>query len=163
TFAPPAFLDLFALSREHPQLQDLLNVRYVLPAGSGPPPAVKAAGPLRVWPGALLRLPLASSAAARQVEIHSHLVHALPVPLGHGLEVPQGTAVATAHLMAADGPVVAVPLRAGIETAEWALDRPNARAGHRGVAVARSWSVPEGYQGHTYRATVDLPHGFRPT
>ena len=27
----------------------------------------------------------------------------------------------------------------------------------------RSWSVPEGYQGHTYRATVDLPRGFRPS
>jgi hypothetical protein len=29
--------------------------------------------------------------------------------------------------------------------------------------VVRSWSVPEGYQGHTYRATVDLSKGFRPS
>jgi hypothetical protein len=155
TFAPPAFLDLYALSKEHPRLQDLLNVRYVLPPGSEPPPPVKSAGPLRVWPGALLRLRLVPGATGRQVEIHSHLAY--------GLEVPQGQIVATAHMIAADGSVATVPLRAGFETAEWSIDRPGARAGHRGVVVARSWSVPEGYQGHTYRATVDLPGGFRPS
>jgi hypothetical protein len=102
----------------------------------------------------VLRLPLGRGATAARLEIQSHLVH--------GLEVPQGQTVATAHLIAADGTAVTVPLRAGIETAEWSLDRPGARAGHRGLAVARSWSVPEGYQGHTYRGTVDLPRGFRP-
>jgi hypothetical protein len=155
TFAPPAFLDLYTLSRDHPRLLDLLNVRYVLPPGSEPPPAVKVAGPLRVWPGALLRLPLTPGTTTRQIEIHSHLVH--------GLEAPQGQTIATVHLIAADGAVATVPLRAGIETAEWSLDRPGARAGHRGAAVVRSWAVPEGYQGHTYRAAVDLPRGFRPT
>jgi hypothetical protein len=155
TFAPPAFLDLYQLSRDHPRLADLLNVRYVLPAAESPPPPMKPAGPLRVWPGALLRLPLASDTVARQLEIHSHLVH--------GLEVPQGQTVATAQVIAADGAVVTVPLRAGIETAEWSLDRPGARAAHRSLPAARSWSAPEGYQGHTYRATVDLPRGFRPT
>jgi hypothetical protein len=154
TFAPPAFLDLYSLSREAPRLLDLLNVRYVLPAGAAPPPPAKVTGPLRVWPGALRRLPLPGEGAARQIEIHSHLVH--------GLEIPQGQTVATLHVLAADGTVAAIPLRAGIETAEWAVDRPGARAGHGKPAVVRSWSVPEGYQGHTYRADVDLPRGFRP-
>jgi hypothetical protein len=155
TFAPPAFLDVYQLSRDHPRLQDLLNVRYVLPPGSEPPPAVKPSGPLRVWPGALLRLPVAPGAIARQLEIHSNLVY--------GLEVPQGQTIATASLIAADGAVVTVPLRAGLETAEWSLDRPGARAGHHALPAVRSWAVPEGYQGHTYRATVELPRGFRPT
>jgi hypothetical protein len=155
TFAPPAFLELYALSREHPRLLDLLNVRYVLPAGAEPPPPVKTTGPLRVWPGAVLRLPLTPGTTARQLEIQSHLVR--------GLEAAQGQTVATVQLIAADGAVATVPLRAGIETAEWALDRSGARAGHRSLAVARSWAVPEGYQGHTYRATVDLPRGFRPS
>jgi hypothetical protein len=156
TFAPPAFLDLYALGREHPRLQDLLNVRYVLPDGAGPPPApANLTGPLRIWPGALRRLSLTAGGAARQVEIHSHLVH--------GLEVRQGQIVATARVIAADGSVAAIPLRAGIETGEWSLDRPGARAGHGKPVVVRSWSVPEGYQGHTYRATVDLSKGFRPS
>ncbi|MGH2511963.1 MAG: hypothetical protein ACRDGQ_04670, partial [Candidatus Limnocylindrales bacterium] len=156
TFAPAAFLDLYSLSKENPRLQDLLNVRYVLPVGSGPPPTpAKPAGPLRVWPGAIRRLPLPLGNAARQVEIHSHLVH--------GLEAPQGQVVATAHVIAADGTIATIPFRAGIETAEWSLDRPGTKAGHARPAVVRSWSLPEGYQGHTYRATVDLPKGFRPT
>jgi hypothetical protein len=154
TFAPAAFLDLFAVSREAPRLQDLLNVRYVLPAGAGPPPPAKTSGPFRVWPGAVRRLLVPGEGGARQVEIHSHLVH--------GLEVRQGQPVATLHLLAADGTSAAVPLRAGIETAEWSLDRPSTRAGHGKPAVSRSWSLPEGYEGHTYRATSDLPRGFRP-
>lgn len=157
TFAPPAFLDLYALSREHPRLQDLLNVRYVLPAGGTAPPApAKPTGPLRIWARAFRRLPLPpGGGVARQIEIHSHLVH--------GLEVPQGQAVATVHVIAADGGGVTVPLRAGIETGEWSIDRPGVRAGHARPPSVRSWSVPEGYQGHTYRATVELPRGFRPS
>jgi hypothetical protein len=154
TFAPPAFLDLYAVSREAPRLQDLLNVRYVLPAGAGPPTSAKAPGPLRAWPGAVRRLALPAEGMARQVEIHSHLVH--------GLEVPQGQIVATLHMLAADGPSATIPLRAGIETAEWSLDRPGARTSHRKPAVSRSWSLPEGYEGHTYRASVELPRGLRP-
>ncbi|HEY7139645.1 MAG TPA: YfhO family protein [Methylomirabilota bacterium] len=155
TFAPPAFLDLYSLGKEHPRIQDLLNVRYVLPARSGPPPApATPAAPLRMWPGAVRRLPLPVGGAARQVEVHSHLVH--------GLDVPQGQTVATAHVIGTDGTVATVPLRAGIETAEWSLDRPGTKAGHGRPPVVRSWSVPEGYQGHTYRAMVDLPKGLRP-
>ncbi len=155
TFAPAAFLDLYAVSREAPRLQDLLNVRYVLPVGAGPPPApAKAPGPLRMWPGAVRRLGVPGEGTGRQVEIHSHLVH--------GVEVRQGQTVATLHLLAADGTSAAVPLRAGIETAEWSLDRPATRAGHGKPAVSRSWPLPEGYQGHTYHATADLPRGFRP-
>ncbi|HEX2501569.1 MAG TPA: hypothetical protein VHO73_08925 [Methylomirabilota bacterium] len=154
TFAPPAFLDLYALSREHPQLQDLLNVRYVLPVGGAAPPAPKPTGPLRIWPGAVRRLRLPpGGGVARQVEIHSHLVH--------GLDVPQGQAVATVHVVAADGAAATLPLRAGLETGEWSIDRPGARAGHRKLPPSRSWSVPEGYQGHTFRATLELPPGTR--
>ena len=139
TFAPPAFLDLYALSRESPRLLDLLNVRYVLPAGAAPPPPAKVTGPLRVWPGALRRLPLPGEGAARQIEIQSHLVH--------GLEIPQGQTVATLRVLAADGTVAVIPLRAGIETAEWAVDRPGARAGHGKPAVSPVLVRPGGLPG----------------
>jgi Dolichyl-phosphate-mannose-protein mannosyltransferase len=154
TFAPPAFLDLFALSREHPSLLDLLNVRYVLPAAAGPPAPAKPAGALRVWPGAVRRL-RPPAGPARQIEIHSHLVH--------GLEIPQGQIVAALRVATADGTVRTVPFRAGVETAEWSLDRPGARPGHTRPAVARSWQHPEGYPGHTYGATLELPGGSRIT
>jgi hypothetical protein len=153
TFAPAAFLDLYAVSREVPRLQDLLNVRYVLPARAAPLPAAKAPGPLRVWPGAVRRLALPPEGTARQVEIQSHLVH--------GLEVPQGQIVATLRLLAADGTSATFPLRAGVETAEWSLDRPGPRASHGKAGVSRSWSLPEGYEGHTYRASMELPQGLR--
>jgi hypothetical protein len=153
TFAPAAFIDLYAASREAPRLQDLLNVRYVLTGNAKPPSPGKGPGPLRLWPGAWHRLPVPVDGSARQLEIHSHVVH--------GLEMRQGQIVATAHLLAADGAPIAVPLRAGIETAEWSLDRPDAHAGHGKPTVGRSWPL-EGYEGHTYRATVDLPRGFRP-
>ena len=128
-------------------------MRYVLPARAAPPPAAKAPGPLRAWPGAVRRLALPAEGTARQVDIHSHLVR--------GLEVPQGQIVATLRLLAADGTSATVPLRAGVETAEWSLDRPGARAGHGKAGVSRSWSLPEGYEGHTYRASVELPRGLR--
>jgi hypothetical protein len=156
TFAPPAFLDLYTLGREHPRLLDLLNVRYVLPARAGPPDApARPASSLRVWPGARRRLALPLGGAARQVEIDSHLVH--------GSEARQGQIVATVQVIGADGAVVTVPLRAGIETAEWSLDRPGSKAGHGKPAVARSWPDPAGYQGRTYRGTAELPRGFRPS
>lgn len=154
TFAPQAFLDLYALSRDHPRLRDLLNVRYLLPAGSSPPPVpAQPAGPLRIRPGAFRRVLLPPGGPARRLEIHSHLAH--------GLEAPQGQVVATVHVVTADGAVVRAPLRAGLETAEWAFDRPGARAGHARPPVVRSWQLPEGYQGHAYRATVELPRGSR--
>ena len=87
TFAPPAFLDLFALSREHPPLLDLLNVRYVLPAGAALPAPAKPAGALRVWPGAVRRLH-PPAGPARQIEIHTHLVHGLEIPPGAGRRRP---------------------------------------------------------------------------
>ena len=156
TFAPPAFLDLYALTREHPRLLDLLNVRYVLPAGAEPPAPAKPPGPLRIWPGAVRRLRLpAGGGAARQIEIHSHLAH--------GLEATEGQVVATVHVVAAGGATLTIPLRAGLETAEWSIERPGTRAGHGRPPVVRSWSLPEGYQGHTYRASVALPGGTQPS
>jgi hypothetical protein len=154
TFAPPAFLELFALSPESPRILDLLNVRYLLPFATYPASAPRSPSQaLRLWDRAIRRFPVPSGAAGRHVELHSHLVY--------GLELAQGRIAATIHAVAADGTVTAMPLRAGVETAEWAIDRPGGRAGHRRPAVARSWPDPAGYQGHTYRAMLDLPRGPR--
>jgi hypothetical protein len=152
TFAPSAFLDLYVLAREHPPLLDLLNVRYVV--GDHTAAALltaRPAGALGLREGAVRRFPLPPGAAPRELEIQSHVVH--------GLELPQGGVVATIHLVTADGGGHVLPIRAGIETAEWALDRPGIQARHRKAPTARSWPVPEGHLGHSYRATFRLPRG----
>jgi hypothetical protein len=77
----------------------------------------------------------------------------------HGLEIPQGQIVTTLRVTTADGAVRTLPLRAGVETAEWSLDRPGARPGHTRPAVVRSWQHAEGFPGHTYHAAFELAGG----
>ena len=156
TFAPPPFLDLYGLAETNPRIVDLLDVKYVI--GLPPTPALqpRVTGPMTLSAGARRRIPLADPGPVRQIELESHLVY--------GLDVPQGTAVGSLYALGQDGAVQAFPLRAGIETAEWALDRPQARPGHARPPVARSWTdSQEGFQGHDYRATFTLPPAFRPS
>ena len=150
TFAPPAFLDLYALGREHPHLVDLLNVRYVLPPERGRRTPREA----RELPARVARRPAPARPAtrrARRARSRSTLISFT------GPRRP-GSVVATVQVISADGAVVTVPLRAGIETAEWSLDRPGAKAGTaaRGGALVAG---PAGYPGRTYRGTAELPRG----
>jgi hypothetical protein len=49
---------------------------------------------------------------------------ALVTALGHSAATRQGTVVAKLHFRAADGPVIEGELRAGIDSSEWSIERP---------------------------------------
>ncbi|HET8646291.1 MAG TPA: YfhO family protein, partial [Vicinamibacteria bacterium] len=94
--------------------------------------------------------------AARSVRIVSSLVDAAAVPQGH--------VVARVYVRLASGRgEFAFPLRAGLETAEWAWDRADVRAAvaHRRPPPAESWPVQEeGFSGHHYLAELPLPGSY---
>jgi hypothetical protein len=94
--------------------------------------------------------------AVRAVRVVSSLVDAIGVA--------QGQVVATLHVRLASGRgEFALPLRAGVDTAEWAWDRADVReaAGHQRPAPAQSWPVPgAGFSGHHYRSELALPGGY---
>ncbi len=69
--------------------------------------------------------------------------------IGFGAEIPQGTQVAEIRVTTASGRTLRFPLRAGIETAEAALDRPDV-APHLRHRAAETYSNAGGYR--TYAA-----------
>gem|GEM_PF-1125442 len=88
--------------------------------------------------------------------------------LGEGTGVAQGQTAAEIRLTGPDGTTATYPLRAGIETAEWAWDRPDVRSvvkhGQAPVAlVTRMVSAVGGrFDTFEYRSTipVSLPGGI---
>jgi hypothetical protein len=80
--------------------------------------------------------------------------------LAEAVEVPQGAVVALVSARLASGRSFDLPLRAGIDTAEWAWDRPDVagRVAHQRPRVAESFPAPEGtFEGHRYQAVLRLP------
>ena len=60
----------------------------------------------------------------------------------------------------ASGREISLPIRAGLDTAEWAWDRPDVRSrvAHYRAPVAESFPGPDGsFQGHRYQAVLRLP------
>src|SRR6185295_8086712 len=94
--------------------------------------------------------------AVRAVRVVSSLVDAIGVA--------QGQVVATLHVHLASGRgEFALPLRAGVDTAEWAWDRADVRAaaGHQRPLPVQSWPVPGGgFSGHHYQAELALPGAY---
>jgi hypothetical protein len=95
----------------------------------------------------------------------------LPVPRAFATEVrlatwmadavgvPQGQPVAEVAVRLASGSELVYSLRAGVETAEWALDRADVRrlARHRKPRVESSFrGKDQGFDGHRYLAVLDL-------
>jgi hypothetical protein len=81
----------------------------------------------------------------------------------HSADWPQGSPVADVILTTSDGTTITLPLRAGIETAEWAYDRNDVRdsISHRQPPVARTWPAwsgfpPREHPGHSYLARFNL-------
>src|SRR6185369_7088647 len=77
-------------------------------------------------------------------------------------DIPNNTVVAHLHLRAKGGKDFDFPLRAGVETADWAFDRPDIRARikHKRAVIATSYDVSDAqhkYKGHTYVASFVLP------
>jgi hypothetical protein len=81
--------------------------------------------------------------------------------LAGSTNVEQGTIVAECVARLASGREVWLPIRAGIDTAEWAFDRPDVRAAvrHRKAEVHASFATGEGFDAHQYRTTLRLPGG----
>jgi hypothetical protein len=139
--------------RTDPARLEALGVRWVevprseLIVGAAEPPDLKlevGAGQARFFP-----LPVRPATEVRLVSW-----------LAEAVDVPQGTLVATVSARLASGRAFDLPLRAGIDTAEWAYDRPDvaARVAHARPEAAQAFPAPEGgFEGHRYRASLRLP------
>ena len=87
---------------------------------------------------------------------------ALLTNLSFAEDVPDNAVVAKLHLRAADGHTFEFPLRAGVDTADWAYDRADLRKRirHKKPTVATSYDVTDAqysYKGHTYVTSFALP------
>ncbi|HLA76712.1 MAG TPA: hypothetical protein VJU18_03925 [Vicinamibacteria bacterium] len=79
--------------------------------------------------------------------------------LSEATGVPQGETVAVVHVRLVSGRALSFPVRAGVETAEWAHDRADVKAAvaHYRAPVAESWPVAgQGFSGHRYQGAFDL-------
>lgn len=79
--------------------------------------------------------------------------------------VEQGTIVAECVARLANGREIWLPIRAGIDTAEWAWDRPDVRpvVRHAKPPAYRSAAAREGFLAHEYRGVLKLPGRFAVT
>ncbi|CAA9271441.1 MAG: Cell division protein FtsK [uncultured Chloroflexi bacterium] len=82
--------------------------------------------------------------------------------LSNSLATDQGATVGQVRVWSAGQPVV-LPVRAGVETAEWAYDRPDVRglARHQRPRVVGQWIGQP--RGNLYYAEVVLPNAMRVT
>jgi hypothetical protein len=82
--------------------------------------------------------------------------------LAGAVDVEQGRVVAECVARLASGREIWLPIRAGVETAEWAWERPDVRAAvrHRKATVHASFPAREGFAGHQYIAVLPLPGRF---
>jgi hypothetical protein len=146
---PLAVQDLYFLTAVNPRIIDLLNVRYVVGGKHRTGPTkyatldVTADVPEKV-------IPLEALPPVRAVTLVSRMTDARAVG--------QGTTVATVALEFPDGPSLTLPVRAGIESAEWAWDHPlEAPPAHDRAHVVRTWPVRgHGFVAHDYGATWKL-------
>ena len=84
--------------------------------------------------------------------------------LADAVNLPQGERVADVVVRLASGRELTYPLRAGIETAEWAIDRSDVRelVRHARPQAASSFREPgAAFDGHRYRAVFGLGGRFR--
>jgi hypothetical protein len=100
--------------------------------------------------------------------------HRFPVPITRATEVrvvtfltgatavEQGRIVAECVVGLASGREIWHPIRAGVETAEWAWDRPDVRPviRHGKASVYGSFPVRGGFLGHQYLGVLPLPGRF---
>ncbi len=76
--------------------------------------------------------------------------------------VEQGQLVAECLVRLATGREFALPIRAGVDTAEWAWDRPDVRpvVRHAKPSIHASFPVREGFLGHQYSTVLSLQGRF---
>ncbi len=153
-FSPQSFIEIFWRVEQNPRLLDLLNVRYLI--GMEPPTTRGKYSDLNVSPEVRRKvLPVTAQGPVATVRLISHLVYAA--------EIPQGTEVARIFLRDQEGRETSSPVRAGVESAEWAVERPGLGPAHRPARVAASWPVDGGtYQGHDFQSVLRFPVSMSP-
>jgi membrane protein YfhO len=106
-------------------------------------------------PGASVRL---TGAPAARDEL------ALVTTMANSVDVPQGSVVGRIKLIGADGKITELNLRAGIDTAEWAHERPDVRANirHQLAPIFAGYPGDEGNSFTAYRYWARLPLAGRP-
>jgi hypothetical protein len=79
--------------------------------------------------------------------------------MSEAVDVPNAMPVARLTVRLASGHELPLLVRAGVETAEWAYDRPDVRGAiaHRRAPVLESFSAPGGFEGHHYLGVLPLP------
>jgi hypothetical protein len=140
--------------RSDPARAEVLGVRWVqLPTSAltvaGGPDGLGDELDLEVVAGRPRFFPI-PMAAATEIRVVSWLTNSV--------SVAQEAPVARVVARLASGREIALPLRAGIETAEWAYDRPDVQrsVAHARATVFESW--PAGaFEGHHYVAVLTLP------
>ena len=144
TVVPKEYLEVLNRVDQNPLLLDLLNVKYFIGAYPYPPK-----GGMNIKIGGKFgdrELDLPRPTPVSQLTIQSFLTHSA--------SFPQGRTVAGIDLEKPDGSSLRIPVRAGLETAEWAIDRPGMNSAHQKARVIDTWNIPgEGYQGHAYEFT----------
>jgi hypothetical protein len=149
---PREYLGLLFRVDQNPRLLDLMNVKYFI--GARPHPLEQS-----------LVIKIGERNRERDLEFPAPTtVSKLKVQslLTHSTAFLQGQTVARIDLENLNGRTTRIPIRAGIETAEWAIDRPGLKTSHQKARVASSWDIAgEGYQGHFYEFTIRLPEVTR--
>lgn len=139
-----------------PRLADLANVGYLLiPQTLGTEAAIEREN---------LANPLSPSPVGRRVEVPGAHTLSLEVEsfVSQAADLPNGEVVG--EVIVGEGHWSrAFPLRVGVETGEWAYDRPDVRdqIRHSRATVAREWPAFTGYPreehvGYTYSARLSL-------
>ncbi|MEW6184249.1 MAG: YfhO family protein [Thermodesulfobacteriota bacterium] len=141
TVVPREYLEIYILSEKNPMLLDLLNVKFV--SGSRP----KTGNGLSIWE-------IGGNFQDKSLELKdsSRITHLSLISfLSHSTSVKQGAELARVVLEMKNGSRQIIPIRAGLETAEWAVDRPGQECLHQKAPIAETWEMAgEGYQGHAY-------------
>lgn len=131
-------------------LVDLLNLRYVTLRGDQ-----SRMSNVTLATGLNLETTLPSASAltkkllASGIQVHSYL--------GNSTEMKDGQVAARVLVKDSSGETHSFDLRAGLETAEWAHDRPDvlARVQHGRARVSMTWNIPTPV--HTYVAEFSFP------
>jgi len=145
---PPEYLQLLFRLEKNPNLFDLLNIKYQI--GDLVPKIDPFQDGIKV--GSEFKnksFDLREAVPLSKLTVDSFL--------SYSESISQGTEVAQIQLFRKDGSVLTLPIRAGIETAEWAIDRPGQTFLHRKARVAESIDLPnQGYRRNIYRYEWDF-------
>jgi hypothetical protein len=92
---------------------------------------------------------------------------ALVTALANSIDVEQGSEVARIAVHTSEGDIVELPLRAGMDTAEWAHERADVRGIVRHTLArvfdTRSGDASSSFPAHRYLARIELRRGLRAT